>query len=127
LEGIPMGTRSGNIDPTVFQLLKEKEGYSVEQILDILNKKSGYLGISGFSHDSRDLEDAAATGNHRAQLALDIQAKRIADYIGSYYLLLEGLDAICFTAGIGENASSFRQRVCDRLKAIGIELDPVEN
>lgn len=127
LEGIPMGTRSGNIDPTVFQLLKEKEGYSVEQILDILNKKSGYLGISGFSHDSRDLEDAAATGNHRAQLALDIQAKRIADYIGSYYLLLEGLDAICFTAGIGENASSFRQRVCDRLKAIGIKLDPIEN
>ncbi len=127
LEGIPMGTRSGNIDPTIFQLLKEKEGYSVEEILDILNKKSGYLGISGFSHDSRDLEDAAEAGNARAQLALDIQAKRIADYIGSYFLLLEGLDAICFTAGIGENASSFRQRVCNRLKAIGVELDPVEN
>ncbi|HEY8406271.1 MAG TPA: acetate kinase [Acholeplasma sp.] len=127
LEGIPMGTRSGNIDPTVFQLLKEKEGYSVEQILDILNKKSGYLGISGFSHDSRDLEDAAEGGNPRAQLALDIQAKRIADYIGSYYVLLEGLDALCFTAGIGENAPQFRQRVCDRLKVLGIELDPEQN
>ncbi|MBN3490230.1 acetate kinase [Acholeplasma equirhinis] len=127
LEGIPMGTRSGNIDPAVFLLMSQKEGYSLEKTLNELNRASGYLGVSGLSHDSRDIVDAAHAGNHRAQLAIDIQAKRIADYIGSYYVLLEGLDALCFTAGIGENAKEVREAVCKRLEVLGIKLDLEKN
>jgi len=127
LEGIPMGTRSGNIDPSVFLLMNKKEGYSLDKTLNELNRASGYLGVSGVSHDSRDIVDAAHQGNERAQLAIDIQAKRIADYIGSYYVLLEGLDALCFTAGIGENAKEVREAVCKRLEVLGVKLDTEKN
>lgn len=123
LEGIPMGTRSGNIDPSVIQLMSQKEGYSLEKSLNELNKNSGYLGVSGISHDSRDIIAAANSGNKRAKLALEIQAKRIVDYIGSYYVLLEGLDALVFTAGIGENAYEVRTLIADRLKVIGLKID----
>lgn len=127
LEGFPMGTRSGNVDPAIFQLMQQKEGYSLEKTLNELNKKSGYLGISGLSHDSRDIVSAAQSGNERAQLALDIQAKRIVDYIASYYVLLGGLDALVFTAGIGENAKELRRLICDRLNVLGIKIDDAKN
>ena len=127
LEGFPMGTRSGNVDPAIFQLMQQKEGYSLEKTLNELNKKSGYLGISGLSHDSRDIVSAAESGNERAQLTLDIQAKRIVDYIASYYVLLGGLDALVFTAGIGENAKELRKLICDRLTVLGIKIDDVKN
>ncbi|CDR30713.1 Acetate kinase [Acholeplasma oculi] len=123
LEGFPMGTRSGNVDPAIFQLMQQKEGYSLEKTLNELNKSSGYLGISGISHDSRDIVQAAEAGNERAQLAIDIQAKRIADYIASYYVLLGGLDALVFTAGIGENAKEVREAVCKRVEVLGIKID----
>jgi acetate kinase len=127
LEGFPMGTRSGNVDPAIFQLMQQKEGYSLEKTLNELNKKSGYLGISGLSHDSRDIVSAAESGNERAQLTLNIQAKRIVDYIASYYVLLNGLDALVFTAGIGENAKELRKLICDRLTVLGIKIDDAKN
>lgn len=126
LEGIPMGTRSGNIDPTILEYIAKKEGYSFSELLMILNRKSGYLGVSGVSNDSRDLENCLDT-NERCRLALEIQYKRIADYIGSYYILLEGLDAIVFTAGIGENSPRCREQVINRLKVLGIKLNTEVN
>lgn len=127
LEGFPMGTRSGNVDPAVIQLMQQKEGYSLEKTLNELNRASGYLGISGVSSDSRDIVDAAAKGNKRAQLAIDIQAKRIVDYVASYYVLLGGLDALVFTAGIGENAKEVRSAVCKRLEVLGVIIDDEAN
>ena len=126
LEGIPMGTRSGNIDPTVLEYMAKKEGFTISELLVILNRKSGYLGVSGVSNDSRDLEKCLDT-NERCRLALDIQYKRIADYIGSYYIQMGGLDAIVFTAGIGENSSRCREQVINRLAVLGIKLDPEAN
>ena len=127
LEGIPMGTRSGNLDPTVVSYICNKLNLDATTVVNMLNKKSGYLGISGISNDSRDLENALNEGNELAKLALDIQYKRIADYIGSYYVLLKGIDAIVFTAGIGENSPRMRQEVCDRLSVLGVKLDPEAN
>ncbi len=127
LEGIPMGTRSGNIDPTIVEFICNKEHLSVSQVLAILNKKSGYLGVSGFWNDSRDLEEEVAKGNARCRLALDVQYKRIVDYIGSYYLYMGGLDVLVFTAGIGENSISFRKDIINRLGALGIVLDEEAN
>jgi len=126
LEGIPMGTRSGNIDPTILEYMAKKEGFTISELLVILNRKSGYLGVSGVSNDSRDLEKCLDT-NERCRLALDIQYKRIADYIGSYYIQMGGLDAIVFTAGIGENSSRCREQVINRLAVLGIKLDPEAN
>lgn len=123
LEGVPMGTRTGNIDPAVLGLIAEREGKSLEELLDILNKQSGYLGVSGISNDSRDIAKAAHEGNHRAKLAMQLQAKRIADYIGSYYIRLKGLDAIAFTAGIGENSSEVRNLIVDHLEVLNVKLD----
>jgi len=123
LEGVPMGTRSGNIDPALIELIAEKEGLTLSQVTDLLNKKSGYLGVSGISNDSRDISKAADEGNHRAFLAMQLQAKRIADYIGSYYIRLKGLDAIAFTAGIGENSSEIREMIIDYVSVLGVKLD----
>lgn len=123
LEGVPMGTRTGNIDPSILGLVAAREGKTLEELLDILNKKSGYLGVSGVSNDSRDISQAAKDGNHRAELAMRIQAKRIADYIGSYYIRLKGLDAIAFTAGIGENSGEIRKLIVDYLEVLGVKLD----
>lgn len=127
LEGIPMGTRSGNIDPAVLMLVSSKEDKTYGEVLDELNKKSGYLGLSGFSNDSRDIIDGMNRGEYRATLAHKVQVKRIADYIGSYYVYMGGLDAICFTAGIGENASEIRRDVLKAVKVLGVELDETEN
>lgn len=127
LEGIPMGTRSGNVDPALFNFMKEQTNMTLEEITYKLNYESGYLGVSGVSQDSRDIENLIAEGHERAKLALDIQVKRICDYIGSYYVLLGGLDAICFTAGIGENASLLRSMIGKRLKVLGITIDEALN
>jgi len=127
LEGFPMGTRSGSIDPAIPSFMGNKLGLTAQEITDILNKKSGYLGISGISNDARDIEKAISEGNERAKLAFDIQAKQIADYIGSYYIYMGGLDAICFTAGIGENSPVLRQMIIDRLSVLGVELDAALN
>ena len=123
LAGIPMGTRSGTIDPTIVEYISNMENMDIKAILNALNKKSGYLGLSGISHDSRVLEDAAEEGNERAILALEVQDKSVADYIGSYYVYMGGIDAIVFTAGIGENNGAFRKRVLDRVKILGVEYN----
>ena len=135
LDGFPMGTRSGHLDPTVISYIAEARGLKLDEIITILNKKSGYLGMSGLSHDSRDLEKAIEAGKkenatpeekalaERCHLAFEVQFKRICDYIGSYYVLMGGCDAIVFTAGIGENSAYLREHVCERLTAIGVEID----
>jgi acetate kinase len=122
LEGIPMGTRSGNIDPTVVQYISHKESLTVDEVINVLNKKSGYLGLSQVSNDSRDIEAEYNKQNPDAILTLKVQAKRIADYIGSYYLRL-GKFVLVFTAGIGENSSLLRNLVVDNLKVLKAELD----
>ncbi len=127
LEGIPMGTRSGNVDPALLKFIADKENRSYESVLDDLNRNSGYLGVSGLTNDARDITAGIEAGNHQALLAQQIQAKRIADYIGSYYVYMGGLDAIIFTAGIGENGSDFRKAVVDRLGVLGAYLDDAEN
>lgn len=127
LGGIPMGTRSGDIDPAVVEFIAEKENLSIKEILNMLNKKSGYLGVSGVSNDSRDLEEGMEAGNERCRLALDIQYKRIADYVGSYYIYLGGLDLLVFTAGIGENSNRARSEIIRRLQVLGLELDEKAN
>lgn len=128
LEGIPMGTRSGNIDPTVLEFMNsvDPEKYTVQELLRILNKESGYLGVSQLSHDSRTIEENLDK-NPLCNLALDIQYKRIADYIGSYYVHMGGADAIVFTAGIGENSSRLRREVLKRVQVLGVELDDEVN
>ncbi|MBN2696380.1 MAG: acetate kinase [Bacilli bacterium] len=127
LEGIPMGTRSGNIDPAIIEYMMKKKNKSAKEITNTLNKHSGYIGVSGISSDSRDLVSASEQGNHRAQLAIDIQAKRIADYIASYYVYMGGADAIVFTAGIGENAATTRENIINRVSVLGAKIDPERN
>ncbi|WP_342525097.1 acetate kinase [Chryseomicrobium sp. FSL W7-1435] len=127
LAGVTMGTRSGNIDPSLIPFLMEKTGKSAEQVLDVLNKKSGMLGVSGFSSDLRDIVEQAEKGNDRAQLALDVFANRIHKYIGSYAARLNGVDAIIFTAGIGENSSIIRAKVLEGLQFMGVYMDPELN
>ena len=127
LEGIPMGTRSGNVDPAVLMLIAAKENKTYAEVLDDLNKRSGYLGVSGISNDSRDIVENMHKGNYRATLAHKIQIKRIADYIGSYYVYMGGLDAICFTAGIGENAPEVRRDILNAIKVLGIDIDHEKN
>lgn len=122
-EGILMGTRSGDIDPTIIPFLMNNYGYTPDQMSDVLNKKSGLLGVSGVSNDCRDVEDAAEQGNKRAQLALDILYDGIKKYIGSYAAIMNGLDVLVFTAGIGENSYKTRENVCKNLEFLGIEID----
>jgi len=126
-----MGTRCGDIDPAIVPFIMAKEGLSVEQVRDeLLNKKSGVLGLSGLSHDFRDLEDAAddpVAPNARAKLALDVFAYRLRKYIGAYFVAMGGLDALIFTAGIGENSYEMRERVCQGLECLGIRLDVERN
>ena len=127
LEGIPMGTRSGNVDPAIIEYMMEKKQKSAKEITNLLNKQSGYLGVSGISSDSRDLVREAENGNHRADLAIQIQAKRIADYIASYYVYMGGADAIVFTAGIGENAPTTRANIINRVSVLGAKIDLERN
>lgn len=127
LEGLIMGTRSGDIDPSAIEFIANKENLDMAGILNVLNKKSGVEGISGVSSDFRDLEAAANDGNERAQLAIEMFAYRVAKYVGSYVAAMNGVDVICFTAGIGENTGFIRQKVCDRLGFLGITLDEEKN
>ena len=127
LDGLMMGTRSGSIDPSILEYVCKEADMTISDVTNDLNKKSGFLGISGFS-DCRDVEEAAAKGDERAVLALDMYNDRIAKYIADYYIELEGkVDAIVFTAGVGENGSAVRESVISRLKPLGIELDKKVN
>ena len=127
LAGVPMGTRSGDIDPAIISFIVDKETKSVDAVLNDLNKNSGFLGVSGVSSDNRDLETAAAEGNHRAALAMTLQNKAIADTMAQYIAYMKGVDAICFTAGLGENSSRLRQQVIDRLSFFGVRIDAHAN
>ena len=127
LEGLIMGTRSGDIDPTCIEYIAHKEQISLEDTMQIINKKSGVLGISGVSSDFRDLETAANEGNARAQLALDAFCHHVVKYIGSYIAVMNGVDAIVFTAGIGENAPLVRKAVLGQFKYMGLEVDPIND
>lgn len=127
LDGLIMGTRSGSIDPAVVQFLANKLDCSLNQVLTILNKKSGVEGISGVSSDFRDLDKASIEGNERAKTALDMFAYHVAQYIGSYAASMNGVDAIAFTAGIGENNSKIRKAVCSYLGYLGMEIDDSAN
>lgn len=127
LAGITMATRSGDVDPSLVNFMENKLGISSDEMVDILNHKSGLLGLSGISSDMRDVQAAAEEGNDQAQLALDIFENRIVRYIGSYMAELGHTDAIVFTAGVGENDIEFRQAVADQLKSFGLGIDPEKN
>ena len=127
LAGVPMGTRTGDIDPACLQFIMNKYGYDVDTMLNICNKKSGVMGISGVSSDFRDLEAAAEQGNERAQLALDKFAYEVRKYIGAYAAAMGGVDAIVFTAGVGENSAEMRARVMEGLEYLGAKLDAEAN
>ncbi len=127
LAGIPMGTRCGDIDPAIVKYLMDTENLSIKEVDTILNKKSGAYGISGVSPDFRDIEIEADKGNERARLALDNYNYLVAQYIGRYAVTLGGIDAIVFTAGIGENAGTTRKGICDNLAFMGVKLDDEKN
>lgn len=127
LDGVVMGTRSGSIDPSIVAFVAEKEGISAAAVTDMLNKKSGYLGISGITSDQRDLVNAAEEGNERAKLALAMQQYSIKKYIGAFAAAMGGLDAVVFTGGIGENATVCRRGALKGLEFMGIELDEEVN
>lgn len=127
LAGVAMGTRSGNIDPALIPFIMEKTGKTVDEVLDILNKQSGMLGVSGLSSDLRDLSTAAEEGDERAIIALEVFANRIHKYIGSYAARMSGVDAIIFTAGIGENDIASRARILHGLEFMGVYWDPTLN
>lgn len=127
LDGLPMGTRCGSIDPAIVTYIMNKEGITTDRMDTILNKKSGVLAVSGVSSDFRDLDEAVDNGNERAFLALSIFAYKIKQYIGAYACAMGGLDALVFTAGIGENNAAMRTSVCKRLDFLGIEIDESKN
>lgn len=127
LDGLIMGTRSGSVDPAVVQFLADKLNCSLDEVITILNKKSGVEGISGVSSDFRDLDKASKEGNERATTALDMFAYRVAQFVGSYAASMNGVDAIAFTAGIGENNTEMRKMICEYLGYLGIEIDSSAN
>jgi acetate kinase len=128
LAGVEMGTRCGDIDPAIVTLLMEKMNLSTKEVNDLMNKKSGFLGLTGFSSDSRDLEAAISAGPsdpnyEKSKLAMEILSYQIKKYIGSYAAAMNGLDAIVFTAGLGENNPHLREMVCENMEYYGIEID----
>ncbi|MCL1788245.1 MAG: acetate kinase [Defluviitaleaceae bacterium] len=127
LEGLAMGTRSGDLDPAVIAFVMEKEGKTAQEVTDMLNKASGMLGLSGVSSDFRDLDAAAKEGNQRAKDALDVFAYRVAGYVGRYAAAMNGIDAVVFTAGIGENDTGIREKICAYLAWMGVDIDPALN
>ena len=127
LEGLVMGTRSGDIDPAIVTYIREKENLPQGKVNEILNEKSGMLGISGISSDFRDIEEAVTEGNERAALALKVFAHKVKFYIGAYIAEMNGVDAIVFTAGVGENDVTMRELICNEMGNLGIKLDLVKN
>ena len=127
LAGIPMGSRSGDLDPSVVTFIMKKENLTVDEVVEVLNKKSGVFGISEVSQDFRDIETEAAKGNEKAILALDIYAYLVAQFIAKYIVSLDGLDTIVFTAGVGENGPETRSAICNYLKCFGVEIDEKVN
>jgi len=128
LEGLVMGTRSGDIDPSVLEFLHHKEGFSFNELDTLLNKQSGLLGISGLTNDMRDLlEEERVHQDRRARLAIEIFSIRVRKYVGAYLARMNGADALIFTGGIGENAAELRQRICGEMDFLGIALDPDKN
>ena len=127
LEGLVMGTRSGDIDPAIIEYLAHAMDKSLEEVMKILNKESGVYGLSGVSSDFRDLEKASDEGNKKAQLAQDVFGYRVAKYIGAYTAAMNGVDAIAFTAGLGENNGIMREYVCSFLGYLGVEIDKEKN
>jgi len=126
LEGVPMGTRSGDLDPAIIFYLEEK-GYDVKTLKALCNKQSGLLGLSGVSNDVRDLEESASKGHERAELAIDVFCYRIKKYIGAYAAILDTVDAVVFTGGIGENSVFMREKICNAVTQIGVKLDFAAN
>ena len=126
-DGLPMGTRSGAIDAAITEYIADQRGYSGKRVENVLNKESGMLGVSGVSSDFRDLEVAAAEGNERAQLALDIFAYKVTKRIGSAAAAMGGVDAVVFTAGVGENSATMRAKIMEGLEFLGLKIDPVKN
>ena len=122
-----MGTRAGDVDPAVLQFICNHENLSVDEMLNVLNKKSGVLGLSGVSSDFRDIAAAEAEGNERAKLAFDAFIYRVVKYIGAYVAAMNGVDAIAFTAGVGENDARARERVCAQLGYLGVKIDAEAN
>jgi acetate kinase len=127
MEGLMMGTRSGDIDPGVILFLHRQLGLTMASIDNILNRESGLLGVSGISNDIREIEEKASSGNERCQLAIEIFTYRIKKYIGAYAAALGGIDTLVFTAGIGENSYSIRTKICEGLEFFGIDLDERKN
>ncbi len=127
LAGVTMGTRTGNLDPALIPFLMEKTGQTAEEIISVFNKESGMLGLSEFSSDLRDIEEHAKEGDEKAQTALDIYTTRIHKYIGAYAASMNGLDAIVFTAGVGENSVTIREKVCKGLEFMGVQFDEKKN
>ncbi len=127
LDGVVMGTRSGAVDPSAVTFVADKHGFTPSQMSDYMNKKSGFLGVSGVGSDNRDISDAAQHGNKRAKLVSDMLVYEIKKYIGSYAAAMNGLDAVLFTGGIGENAYDVRAAVCKDMEFFGIKLDEKVN
>lgn len=126
-DGIVMGTRSGSVDPTIVTYLMKTKGYTAQEVEDILNKRSGLLGISGISNDCRNVSEAAQAGDARAELAIQILVNSIKKQIGAYVAEMNGLDALVFTAGLGENQFNIRRLVCEKMSYLGIEIDEEKN
>ncbi len=127
LDGVVMGTRTGSVDPSAVTFVAEKHGFSPKEMSDYMNKKSGFLGVSGVSSDNRDITEASAHGNSRAQLVSEMLVYEIKKYIGSYAAAMNGLDAVIFTGGIGENAYDIREKVCKDMEFFGIKFDSAAN
>ena len=127
LEGLIMGTRSGDMDPAIMEFIAKKENLDIAGVMNVLNKKSGVLGLSGVSSDFRDIEEAAEAGNDRAAKALAAYNYRVVKYIGAYTAAMDGVDVIAFTAGLGENGKSMRKAVCEHLSYLGIKIDDEAN
>ncbi len=127
LAGIMMGTRSGDVDPSIITYIMEQEGLNAKEVIDILNKKSGLLGLSEISSDMRDIVASMNDGNEKAKRAFLKYTRTVTNYIAQYYVLLGGADVICFTAGLGENSEPFRSKVCENLACLGIKIDKDAN
>ena len=127
LAGVIMGTRSGDIDPSIVEVIAGREGISVQEVLNILNKKSGVLGLSGISSDFRDINQAVAEGDEQAKKTFDAYIQSVVRFVGAYVAVMNGVDAIAITAGVGENNPNIRKAICEHLGYLGIEIDDAKN